>query len=423
MALLVTGGMGHVGQEVVRHALAAGAAVIAQYRTTYRDFDIRALSGNVRWVSCDLADPTAVAALCEAHPIDACIHSAAVSNEKYARPQPLTAINANVGAIANLLDMARQKNWRRFLFVSTGSVFQNATDTSKPIAEDATPAVTNIYSTTKFCGELLTTMYRSQFDLSAATVRISWVYGPPLVTDDPPRGPMPWFLKCALSGKPIRRASGGDFAASFTHVADVAAGLIAACEPRRCITRSITSAPARISRPARSPTPCAGPCRARHRGRTGHGALDRPYPHARSAGGQPPVRGYRLQADTRLEHGVRSFADWMRANRTCAMSAPPARSTSASPIVVARPRAGRRLPAGHPGRGAHDRDAELPSVANLTNVALQIAVLVIVALGMTLVILTEGIDLSLGPFSGCAASWARWWCRAAIAVLAVGAAL
>ena len=40
------------------------------------------------------------------------------------------------------------------------------------------------------------------------------------------------------------------------------------------------------------------------------------------------------------------------------------------------------------------------SIANLTNVTLQIAVLVIVALGMTLVILTEGIDLSLGPVLG-----------------------
>lgn len=38
--------------------------------------------------------------------------------------------------------------------------------------------------------------------------------------------------------------------------------------------------------------------------------------------------------------------------------------------------------------------------ANLVNVALQIAVLTIVALGMTLVILTEGIDLSLGPVLG-----------------------
>jgi ribose transport system permease protein len=40
------------------------------------------------------------------------------------------------------------------------------------------------------------------------------------------------------------------------------------------------------------------------------------------------------------------------------------------------------------------------SLVNLTNVTLQVAVLVIVALGMTLVILTEGIDLSLGPVLG-----------------------
>ena len=42
------------------------------------------------------------------------------------------------------------------------------------------------------------------------------------------------------------------------------------------------------------------------------------------------------------------------------------------------------------------------SPANLTNVALQAAVLTILALGMTLVILTEGIDLSLGPVLGLA---------------------
>lgn len=42
------------------------------------------------------------------------------------------------------------------------------------------------------------------------------------------------------------------------------------------------------------------------------------------------------------------------------------------------------------------------TLANLTNVGLQAAVLTIVALGMTLIILTEGIDLSLGPVLGLA---------------------
>jgi ribose transport system permease protein len=45
---------------------------------------------------------------------------------------------------------------------------------------------------------------------------------------------------------------------------------------------------------------------------------------------------------------------------------------------------------------------EFFSIANLTNVGLQFAVLTIVSLGMTLVILTEGIDLSLGAVLGLA---------------------
>ena len=51
------------------------------------------------------------------------------------------------------------------------------------------------------------------------------------------------------------------------------------------------------------------------------------------------------------------------------------------------------------------------TATNLTNVALQVAVLTIVALGMTLVILTEGIDLSLGPVLGL--------CGVVIAMMAV----
>lgn len=43
------------------------------------------------------------------------------------------------------------------------------------------------------------------------------------------------------------------------------------------------------------------------------------------------------------------------------------------------------------------------TVANLTNVLLQASVVLIIALGMTMVILTEGIDLSLGPVLGLSA--------------------
>lgn len=64
------------------------------------------------------------------------------------------------------------------------------------------------------------------------------------------------------------------------------------------------------------------------------------------------------------------------------------------------------------------------TAANLTNVALQVAVLTIVALGMTLVILTEGIDLSLGPVLGlCGVSAALLVTQGHPLPLAIGAGL
>ena len=59
MTLLVTGAMGHVGLEVVKHALGAGDTVVAQYRSTFRADEVRGLTDNVTWVACDLADQKA----------------------------------------------------------------------------------------------------------------------------------------------------------------------------------------------------------------------------------------------------------------------------------------------------------------------------------------------------------------------------
>ena len=314
VAILVTGAMGHVGYVVVCRAAAAGERVIAQYRTSYRPAEAEAAGPDVTWVPCDLADRQAVERLAAAHAIDACIHLAAVSNEAYARPEPLAAVHANVGATANLLDAARRQSWRRFVLVSTGGVFQNV-DPKKPIYEDAQPDATNIYGTTKHCSELLTRMYRRQFHLDASTVRISWVYGPPVVTDSLARGPIPSFLIGALKGAERRDASGGDFAASFTFVEDVADGLLAAARAQTLDHDIYHLGPGRnfsareVAEAVKSAVPSAVI-------ELGPGTL----PWTTYTALRGPLAGERLRQDTgyevgpSLEDGIRAYADWLRAH-------------------------------------------------------------------------------------------------------------
>ena len=115
MSILITGGMGHVGYELIKHALRAGEDVIAQYHTTFRKKDADALEGNVRWVHCNLSSPAEVEAMSKDPNVTGCIHTAAVPNDKVARNNPGEAIMVNIGAVGSLLEAARLYKWRRFI--------------------------------------------------------------------------------------------------------------------------------------------------------------------------------------------------------------------------------------------------------------------------------------------------------------------
>ncbi len=340
MKLLVTGAAGHVAREVVRQALAAGDTVVASYREAPGEDDTPAAAG-LTWVRCDLADPAAVARLAEEHAVDACIHAAAISNEAYARPQPLAAIHSNIGATANLLDAARRHRWRRFILISTGSVFQQLSDVTEPILEDALPTPVNIYATTKHCAEQLTRMYRTLFELEAAAVRISWVYGPPVVSDSPTRGPIPMFLRSALAGLPLREPSGADAAASYTYVGDVAAGLLAACRAPALnhavyhLGCGVNFTAGEVAAAVKAAVPGAVI-------ELGPGS----EPWSTYTAPRGPLAGSRFADDTgfvlapsALAAGVRAYADWMRAHRASYLEPPPSNG-----LLRTRPPAGGQAP-------------------------------------------------------------------------------
>ncbi|NIR90637.1 MAG: NAD(P)-dependent oxidoreductase [Gammaproteobacteria bacterium] len=228
--LLVTGAMGHVGFETVKQALGQSLDVVAQYNRTFRPEDAEALGNRVTWAQCDLSDPYQVGMLAAEHDIDGCIHPAAIPNDKMGLPQPLRTFQSNVAATDYLLETARRREWRRFVFVSTGAVYQEWKDKTKPIPETEPPTPRTLYGGTKRAAEIITEVYANMYGLSAASVRISWVFGPPLVpkTFEGPRGPIPEFLKRVLRGERVEEPSGGDFAASFTYVTDCALGLLEA---------------------------------------------------------------------------------------------------------------------------------------------------------------------------------------------------
>jgi len=180
-------------------------------------------------------------------------------------------------------------------------------------------------------------MYRTLFELETATVRISWVYGPPVVSDSPTRGPIPMLLRRALAGTPLREPSGADAAASYTYVGDVAAGLLAACRAPALshavyhLGCGVNFTTGEVAEAVKAAVP---------------GAVIELGP-----GGEPwttytaprgPLAGSRLSDDTgfsltpsSLAAGVKAYAEWMRANPASYRASPPSNG-----LLRARPVAG-----------------------------------------------------------------------------------
>ena len=176
MALLVTGAMGHVGYEVVRQA-GAGQSRHRAVRGTFREpmrAPSRAKSLGWGWIWRSSAvvrtrdgcsTPASIPRRCPTRAWRG--RTARRGGDQHGRRRHTAGGCAHRG-----MEPLRRRQHR----VGVPACHRR----------DANPGGQTAVRRQRLqhdehCGELLVAMYRSQFDLSAATVRISWVYGPPLV--------------------------------------------------------------------------------------------------------------------------------------------------------------------------------------------------------------------------------------------------
>jgi dTDP-glucose 4,6-dehydratase len=231
MNVLVTGGSGFIGSNLVRLLLAErpGWRVVNLDRLTYAGnaeslADV-AQNPRYRFVRGDIANGELVAELVRTERIDAVMHLAAESHVDRSILSPAIFIETNVRGTQVLLEAARELGVKRFLHVSTDEVYGSLGPTGL-FTEETPVAPSSPYSASKAGSDLLALAYAHTFGMQVVVTRCSNNYGPYQF----PEKLIPLMIANALEDKPLPVYGDGQNVRDWIHVEDHCRGLVAALE-------------------------------------------------------------------------------------------------------------------------------------------------------------------------------------------------
>jgi nucleoside-diphosphate-sugar epimerase len=231
--ILVTGGLGLIGHNVVRRLLDQGHEVyITDIKTNYGlvpQDELDYLMGERKAKipetelvshSIDIADKEGIDWMMRHYRPDTVIHLASFPRQKVVNVNPQLGSRAMSEGLLNLLESSVKNSVSRFLYISSSMVYG---DFSDDVREDAVCRPQGQYGIMKLAGEWLVRDYTRKYGMAHTIIRPSAVYGPLDVEDRV----ISKFLLTAMRGGTIR-VNGATETLDFTYVDDAADGIVSA---------------------------------------------------------------------------------------------------------------------------------------------------------------------------------------------------
>lgn len=232
MHLLVTGAAGFIGSHLVDSLLRDGHHVTAcdnfdpfyDRSTKERNIASHGRFPSWRMVVGDLRDQALLRdRLSDSY--DVIVHLAAKAGVRPSIADPVAYQEVNVRGTQNLLEFARQRGIKRFIFASSSSVY--GVNPRVPWSEDDhVLQPISPYASTKISGELLGHVYSHLFGIRFIALRFFTVYGP----RQRPDLAIHKFARLMLAGRPIPVFGDGSTRRDYTYIDDIIQGVRAAIE-------------------------------------------------------------------------------------------------------------------------------------------------------------------------------------------------
>ena len=225
---LVTGGAGFIGSNLCEAILNLGHRVrcLDDLSTGKRE-NVELFLGhpNYEFVEGDIKDLDTCLKACEG--VDYVLNQAAWGSVPRSIEMPLFYCANNITGTLNMLEAARQKGVKRFVYASSSSVYGD--EPNLPKREGIEGNLLSPYALTKRCDEEWAKQYTRHYGLETVGLRYFNVFGRRQSPDGAYAAVIPKFIKMLLKGQQPTINGDGKQSRDFTYVENVIEANLKAC--------------------------------------------------------------------------------------------------------------------------------------------------------------------------------------------------
>ncbi len=225
---LVTGAAGFIGSNLVEAILNLGYRVrgLDNYSNGKKENVEEFIDNpNYEFINGDIRDFDTCLKACES--VDYVLHQAALGSVPRSMKEPLIYEDNNIKGTSNMMEAARQKGVKRFVYASSSSVYGDATKLPKVEGEEGN--ILSPYALTKMVNEQYGKLYTEVYGLECIGLRYFNVFGRRQDPNSQYAAVIPKFIKTLKSGKQVEIYGDGEQSRDFTYIENVIEANLKSC--------------------------------------------------------------------------------------------------------------------------------------------------------------------------------------------------
>lgn len=226
MKILLTGGCGFIGSNLVPYLLNEGHAVKIVDNLSRGSLENLAGCKDVTFLNADIRDCSLMRAAVQGS--DAVVHLAAFGSVAESLSEPDKNFSVNVEGTFSVLNAVKEEGVKRLIFASTGGALFG--DTKPPVTETTVPKPISPYGASKLAGEGYCSAYAHSYGITITALRFANVVGPKSLHK---KGVLTNFFRAILENRPLTIYGDGSATRDFIFVGDLCDGICKAIWDRK----------------------------------------------------------------------------------------------------------------------------------------------------------------------------------------------